>query len=150
MKSLACLVGLLCLTGIAFGQEYQSRQPYPDESRRVAGLKNYAQDEFSRANTPLVLNVGLLYLSTNSTDGIIIVKTNDVLVHIGLPNPTNNIGRKFQVQTMSTARVVLTNWYAVSTFTSNATMAEHTSYWINSNKTVMAFSSGTNWITDEY
>jgi hypothetical protein len=150
MKPLACLVGLLCLTGIAFGQEYKSRQPYPDESRRVAGLKNYAQDEFSRANTPLVLNVGLLYLSTNSTDGIIIVKTNDVLVHIGLPNPTNNIGRKFQVQTMSTARVVLTNWYAVSTFTSNATMAEHTSYWINSNKTVMAFSSGTNWITDEY
>jgi hypothetical protein len=151
MKPLACLVGLLCLTGIAFGQEYQSRQPYPDESRRVAGLKNYAQDEFTRANTPVWVVNSLLYLSTNSTDGVIFVKTNaTVLVHIGLPNPTNNLGRKYSVTTMGASTAVLTNHYVTGTFTEINTMAVANSLTIASNKTAIAYSTGTNYVVRTY
>jgi hypothetical protein len=151
MKLLSIIGLLLASLTMTPAQEYKARQPTPAESRRVAGLKNYAQDEFTRANTPVWVVNSLLYLSTNSTDGVILVKTNaTVLVHIGLPDPTNNVGRKYQVTTMGASTAVLTNHYVTGTFTEVNTMAEATSLTIASNKTAIAWSTGTNYVVRTY
>lgn len=152
MNRLALFIGLLFLAGIAIGQEYKSRQPTPDESRRgAAGLVHYAQDVITRDHTPVFVANSLLYLSTNATDGIIFVKTNaTVLVHIGLPNPTNNLGRKYEITTMGASTAVLTNWYVTGTFTEINTMAIASSLTIASNKTAIAYSTGTNYVVRTY
>jgi hypothetical protein len=142
---LAALLVSMCFSASA--QEYKARAPKAIETRRVAGVQNYIQDEFTRRSTPVFVLNSLLYLSTNATDGMIFVRSNaTVLVHIGLPNPTNNTGRKYEVTTMGAATAVLTNWYVTGTFTSNNSMAEVTGYFIASNKTAVAYSTGTNWL----
>jgi hypothetical protein len=146
MKNLLCLCALL-IGFSAFAADSRGRV----DTRVLSGVKNYVQDEFQRNTTPVFVVNSLLYISTNLTDGIIFVKTNaTVLVHIGLPNPTNNVGRKYEVTTMGASTAILTNWYTTSLFTSNNTMASQTAYFINSNKTALAYSTGTNWLVRDY
>lgn len=146
---LAALLVSMCFNASA--QEYKSRAPKAIETRRVAGVQNHIQDEFTRRSTPVFVLNSLLYLSTNTTDGVIFVRSNaTVLVHIGLPNPTNNTGRKYEVTTMGASTAILTNWYVTGTFTSNNGMATLSAYLIASNKTAVAYSTGTNWVVRDY
>lgn len=153
MKNL--IAALLLVAGVttASAQSYINNpgQPTKTELTKLKGVQNYVQAEFTRDTTPVFVLNSLLYLSTNQTDGIIFVRTNaTVLVHVGLPNPTNNVGRKYEVTTQGASTAVLTNWYTSSLFTSNNTMGHHTSYFINSNKTALAYSTGTNWLVRDY
>ena len=138
----------LAMVAVAFGslaQEYKDRAPKASETRRIAGLANYAQDEFTRANTPR-WTAGRLYYDTIATDGVIFANSNaTVLVHIGLPNPTNNIGRKFTITTVDACTAILSNSACVGTFSllTNYTMVS--TFTIASNRTTTAWSTGTNW-----
>ena len=134
------MVGLVCVSRAA---DPRGRV----DTRKLAGVQNFVQDEFDRRTKVIQVVNSLLYLSTNDNEGIIFVRTNStVLVHIGLPNPTNNVNRIYNVSTMGASTAVLTNWYQTGTFTSNNTMVTYSSYFVNSNKTAHAFSTGTNWI----
>ena len=124
------------------------------DQRVLAGVRNFVQDEFERGAKPVFLVNGLLSFNvTNANEGIIFVETNlTALVHIGLPNPTNNPGRKFEVHTMDACTVVLTNMTHTGSFTSNNTGfgITHTGYWIQSNKTATAYSTGSNYIVRDF
>lgn len=148
--TLTLIMALLC--GLASAQEYKARQPTPTETRRAAaGLANYGQDVFTRDHTPVWVVNALAYTVTNSTDGVILCKTNaTVIVRVGLPNPTNNIGRVFRVGTMGACTAVLTNTTFVGSFTAANTMAEANQLLISSNKLAMAFSTGTNYVVFNY
>jgi hypothetical protein len=150
MKNLLFLIPLF-MVGLVSAQSVPPvpppGKPTTTEEYRLKGVQNQLQAEFNRLSAPKIVLNSLLYLSTNNYDGIILVKTNaTVLVHIGLPNPTNNLGRKYEVTTMGASTAVLTNWYVTGSFTDMFTLTNTaTSYFIESNKTATAYSTGTNW-----
>lgn len=148
MKKLLIAIGLFA--GLALAVLAADPRGRVD-TRFLAGVKNFVQDEVDRNIKPVQVVNSLAYTITNSTDGIIFVRTNaTVLVHIGLPNPTNNYGRKIEVTTMGASTAILTNVNQVGTITSNNSMATLTGYLIGSNKTAIAYSTGTNWIARDY
>lgn len=121
------------------------------DTRLLAGTKNFVQDEFERDSKVVFVLNSLAYTITNLTDGILFVRTNaTVLVHIGLPNPTNNPNRKIEVTTMGASTAILTNVNHTGTITSNNSMATLSGYLIGSNKTAIAYSTGTNWVARDY
>lgn len=145
------LLVLLTVIGLsAMAQEYRSRLPTAAEQRRVAGLKNFAQAEFERANRPYFID-GWLYQSlTNDYDGIVYVRSNaTVLVHVVLPNPTNNLYRTFEITTMDACTARLSN-VVTGTFTDALKLTNGNNYFVASNKTVVVRSTGTNWIVRQY
>ena len=149
MKNLIAIAAGLCfLAGVASGQEYKSRLPYPAEQNRIAGVTSYIQDEYLRRTTPRWVTTSLSYDATNWYDGVILVRTNgDVLVHVALPNPTNNTGRRYEVSTGLFPRAVLTNRQASGATAFRSMDGETNNSWlfIPSNKTAVVYSTGTNW-----
>jgi hypothetical protein len=145
-KLIAILAGLGVIVGAAVAQEYKSRQPYPNELARVAGVSSYIQDEYLRRTTPRFVVNSLSYDATNYYDGVVFIRTNAaVLVHIALPNPTNNTGRRFEVVTGGTSTAVLTNRQVNSLFRSTDGETNNAWLFVASNKTAVAYSTGTNW-----
>lgn len=142
------ILSLLLVPVIAIvAQTYKGRQPTPDEQRKISGATSFVQDELLRSTTPRFVLNSLFYAATNYYDGIILVRTNaTVLVHIGLPNPTNNASRKYQITTLGASTATLSNHTAVGDFTDMFTMTNASVYFIGSNKTAVAYSTGTNWI----
>jgi hypothetical protein len=123
------------------------------DTRLLAGTKNFVQDEMDRENVPRFLTTGTTtYNITNQAWGVIVVVTNATsLTHIGLPNPTNNYGRRFFVTPNGAATLVLTNMSQTGSFTSNnAPSGVHASYFVQSNKTALAFSTGTNYYVRDF
>jgi hypothetical protein len=121
------------------------------DTRKLAGAVNYTQDEFDRQTKPVILTTGLFsYNITNDNEGLIFVAATNItgLVHIGLPNPTNNLNRRFHVIGTGPLSVVLTNTTFTGTFSSN--LVVHASYLVSSNRSILAFSTGTNYICKDY
>jgi len=149
MKSLLKIAGVLTLLvmgGAAFAQTYKSREPTPDERRRVAGVSQYVEDVFKRDHVPVWVNGGpLFYNVTNSTDGLLFVVTNrTVIVHIVLPNPTNNIGRKFEIIPVGACTLILSNLQGC-TFTGLPGQTVATTWAVESNNVALVWSTGTNY-----
>jgi len=119
--------------------------------RMLSGAKNFVQDEMDREKKPVFVLNSLYYNAINTSDGVILVRSNaTVIVHIGLPNPTNNVGRKYQITTMGASTAILSNSTAVGDFTEMTTMANSATYSIASNKTAIVYSTGTNWVARVY
>lgn len=117
------------------------------DTRKLVGVKNYVQDEFTRDSQIVWVRNSLYYNVTNQAEGLIMVRTNaTVLVHIGLPNPTNNLNRTFRITTMGASTATLSNSAAVGTFTDAFTMTNASVYFIASNKTAVAYSTGSNYL----
>lgn len=151
-KFLLITAGLAFLTGAATGQEYKSRQPTPTEQSRIAGITSYVQDELLRSKTPKFIDMvtSSNYSATAYNDGLLFVRSYNTaaLCRITLPNPTNNINRRFEIVPVKHASLSLTNGFGANGFQ----IADINSFaWTNSlavasNKTVFVFSTGTNWI----
>jgi hypothetical protein len=148
-KLIAILAGLGVIVGAAVAQEYKSRQPYPNELARVAGVTSYVQDEYLRRTTPRWVTTSLSYDATNWYDGVVFVRTNgNVTVFVALPNPTNNVGRRYEVSTGLFPQVILTNKQQAASSTAFRIIDYETngpSLLIPSNKVAVAYSTGTNW-----
>lgn len=150
-KFLSIAAGLAFLAGAATGQEYKSRQPYPAEVARIAGITSYAQDELLRSKTPRYFQVTAInqsYYATNWYDGVLVVRSataTNWTVFVHLPNPTNNINRRFEVIAVSAINPVLTNTSGFGIVNAN-TGTSASALAVNSNKTAIVFSTGTNWI----
>ncbi len=121
------------------------------DTRMLAGVQNFVQDEMDRTRKPVIV-AGLLYYSAvNPTDGVIFCRSNStVLVHVGLPNPTNNYGRRYEVSTLGACTAVLSNSTVVGDFTDMFTLTNASVYAVASNKTAVAYSTGTNWAVRLY
>lgn len=152
-KFLLITAGLAFLAGVTSGQEYKSRQPTPTEQSRIAGITSYVQDELLRSKTPKFIDMvtSSNYLATAYNDGLLFVRSYNTaaVCVITLPNPTNNINRRFELVPVKTASLLLTN----GSFGANGFQIAdiNTVTWTNSlavasNKTAFVFSTGTNWI----
>lgn len=152
MKNLIAIAAGLCfLAGVASGQEYKSRLPYPAEQNRIAGVTSYIQDELLRSKTPRYFdatNISQLYYATNWYDGVIVARSTPVTnwtTFIVLPNPTNNINRRFEIIAIGAINPVLTNTSGFGIVNAN-TGVSASNLAVNSNKIAVVYSTGTNWI----
>ena len=159
MKNFITIVTLfiLSVSGL-FAQEYKSRQPTPDEQKRVAGVRNYIQDEFLRLNTIFVIetNHSPVYTisSTNIYHGVFaIAPTNAGLAAaftISLPNPTNHVNRRFTFITPDGCHIVLSNNWGTGSadgFRDLKTFGVSNIVWlVTSNKITTCYSTGTNYL----
>lgn len=117
------------------------------DTRLMAGQRNYSQDEFDRNTKPFVITPGVLYFNvTNQAHGIICGRSNaTVAVHIVLPNPTNNVGRKFVLIPLGACTITASN-AVVGTIRDAATDALATTFSVASNRVGVVYSTGTNYI----
>ena len=136
--------------GLLVAQEYKSRVTTPTEERKLAGTTSWVQDEYFRTKSARWAT-GLYYAATNYYDGIVLVRSNaTVLVHIGLPNPTNNPYRVFEISTLDACTATLSNANGAGSFTDMFTLTNASVYFIASNKTATAYSTGSNCIVRLY
>ncbi len=117
------------------------------DNRVLAGQVRLTADEFTRLTTPVFVQ-NLAYTVTNKSDGIILCVTNiTAVVVIGLPNPTNNPGRRFEVHAVGACTPNLTNTTYAGSFTDLFTGTNATAgYAFASNKTAIVYSTGTNYV----
>lgn len=145
MKNLlSILIAVLVLCGaVSRADAAQGRV----DTRVLRGVTVDLQDVYTRSHVPTFLTPGVLYFSiTNVGEGTLIPFTNlTTAVHIALPNPTNNVGRKFTVAPMGACTVTLSNIVS-GTFTAGETRAVATTYTVASNRTAVVYSTGTNYI----
>jgi hypothetical protein len=153
------LIGLFALAAVTVGaQEYKSRQTYPSEFEKVAGVQNYIQDEFQRLNTIVVIETNQAPVYTIGASQVLhgvyaVAPTNAGLsaaFTISLPNPTNNPNRKFTFITPDGCHIVLSNhWGTGSThgFRDLKTFGVSNIVWlVTSNKVTICYSTGTNYL----
>ena len=140
------LIGLCAVIAVSvvLAQEYKSRQPRPEESRRVAGLNFYPQDSYP---------VWLVYSATNYQPfALLLGQTNNVVftslaitnVYAIVPDCSNSVGATFNLVSGFRTTVIITNANEQTFDTpSNATAAAILT--MRTNSSVTLFSTGTNW-----
>ena len=145
-KIVAITAALSVLIGAAFGQEYKSRLPYPAEQNRIAGVTKYIQDVYLQLTTPKVITAGP-YFATNYNDGVLFPYAPAAAgtINIVLPNPTNNVGRKYEVSNAGQAACLFTNNGAGWKFWNLHGNVLDNGFAISSNKVGWVYSTGTNW-----
>jgi hypothetical protein len=145
-KLVAITAAMAVLVGAAFGQEYKSRLPTPTEQNRIAGVSKYIQDVYLQLTTPKVLMSGPYY-ATNYNDGVLFPYASSVATTIGvvLPNPTNNVGRKYEIVTAGQAISWVTNNNAGWKIWDLHGNVAGNGFAIASNKVAFVYSTGTNW-----
>lgn len=143
-KFLLITAGLAFLAGVTSGQEYKSRLPTPAEQNRIAGTTKYIQDTYLQLTTPKLVTSSP-YFATNYNDGVLIVHGAAGNYLITLPNPTNNVGRRYQISAVHPAKVLLTNNNAGWKFFNLATAGNDVGVFCETNKSAIVFSTGTNW-----
>jgi hypothetical protein len=150
-KLVAITAAMAVLIGAALGQEYKSRLPTPTEQNRIAGVTSYIQDELLRSKTPRYFdatNISQFYYATNWYDGVIVARSTPVTnwtTFVFLPNPTNNINRRFEIIAIGAVNPVLTNTSGFGIVNAN-TGTSASNLAVNSNKIAVVYSTGTNWI----
>lgn len=153
---LAALLVSMCFSASA--QEYKARAPKAIETRRVAGVQNYIQDEFQRANKPVVLETNLqpvfTITSTNIYEGLYFVAPTNAALSaaftVSLPNPTNHINRVFRFITCGNSQIVLSNNWGTGSangFRELVSYGVSNVVWlVTSNKLATCYSTGTNYL----
>lgn len=153
-KLVAITAAMAVLIGAALGQEYKSRLPTPTEQNRIAGVTSYIQDELLRSKTIRALVVPMVlsnYVLNAYNDGVVffIAGSNTVVGRATLPNPTNNLNRRYEL-TLGTniSSFVVTNNTGANGFQfwNVLTTASTNSFTIPSNGVAYFYSTGTNWI----
>ena len=114
------------------------------DNRVLAGVKNNVQDEFYRETLPVFITTAYPdpFKITNVWEGQYFVNTNNT---ISLPNPTNNLGRKFMFAAMGTNTFFISNGLG-GQLTIVSSNVVGILVGINSNRQAYAWSTGTNWV----
>lgn len=141
MKKLFTFCALLCVAPAFAAAPPGGRV----DTRVLAGQKNLVVEETYRLNEPVFLITGNTYphLITNTWEGQYFVNTNNVT--IGLPNPTNNLARKFTFMAMGTNQFYVSNG-AGGQLTIVSSNVVGPLCLIASNRMAMTWSTGTNWL----
>jgi len=141
------LIGLFALAAVTVGaQEYKSRQPYPSEIEKLAGVADYIQDgprfEFTLYHPGAEEQYTLqpyhnivAFKSLNQLTNVVVV----------LPNPTNSLRRHYRLIANGNVTIKLTNTVGAtySTATNVVVLSTYSSL-TNQGLTVIN-NNGTNW-----
>ncbi len=152
MKFLFSLVlATICL--VSYGADTTTPKSTRVDTRTLSGQTLLTQGEFNRANVPVFLTPGVLsHTISNTYDGVIFGYTNlTATIYVFLPNPTNNVGRKFTFVPMGSCTMILTNTLnRAFDFTYAYGRTNSTGFTIASNVTAEVWSTGTNYIGVTY
>ena len=109
MKTLLAIISL-ALVGALSAQEYKSRQPTPDEQRKVAGVTDYIQDG-PRENYTLYIPGNDEQYTLQPTNNFVSFRSIGALTNVVviLPNPTNSSRRVYWLNANGNVTIKLTN-----------------------------------------
>lgn len=152
MKNFITIVSLfiLSVSGL-MAQGYKSREPYPEERRKVAGVTDWIQDG-PRFNFTMYLPGAEEQYTLRETNNVVVFRSASQLTNVVviLPNPTNSLRRGYKLiangnvtikltNTVGSLYTTATNVVTLSTFTS----ATNSAFWVHNN-------NGTNWFISPY
>lgn len=148
MKRFSILTVLALAMVSVVAQEYKSRQPRPDEQRRIAGLTDYVQDG-PRFNFTEYIPGAEQQITLNETNNVVMFTSEGALTNVVvlLPNATNSLRRVYRLIANGNVTMKLSNTFGVSfktptnTVAATFTTATNRSVWVYNNK-------GTNWFVD--
>ena len=114
------------------------------DNRVLAGVTVNVQDQMYRQGLPVFVTTAYPnpFTITNVWEGQIFVNTNNT---IGLPNPTNHLGRKFMFACLGTNQFHLSNGLGGQLLITSSNVVAPLVL-IASNRMSMAWSTGTNWV----
>jgi len=144
-KTFISLVLLLPVVGL-LAQAYKSREPTPDERRKVAGVTDYIQDG-PRFNFTEYIPGAEQQITLDATNNVVMFTSIGALTNVVvlLPNATNSIRRAYHLIANGNVTMTLSNingnTFKTPTNTVAAaffTTATNRSVWVFNNK-------GTNW-----
>lgn len=146
------LIGLFALAAVTVGaQEYKSRQPYPSEVEKLAGVDEYIQDG-PRFNFTLYRPGEAEQYTLQPYHNVVVFRSNSQLTNViaVLPNPTNTLRRAYKIIANGNCTVKLTNTVGATyntstnvTALSTWTSATNSTFWVHNN-------DGTNWFITPY
>ena len=147
MKALSTLVVLFSLLGIALGQGYKSRQPTPDEQRKIAGVTDWIQDGPRNNFTQIIPGAEQQYL-LNETNNVVVFTSISELTNVVVlfPNPTNSPRRTYRLIANGNVSMKLSNTFGTTFKTPTNTVAS--TFTTATNRGVTAYCTGTNWFLD--
>ena len=141
------LIGLFALAAVTVGaQEYKSRQPYPSEVEKLAGVTDYIQDG-PRFNFTLYHPGPEEQYTLQPHQNFIVFKSLNQLTNVVvvLPNPTNSLRHRYRLVANGNVTIKLTNTVGAtySTATNVVVLSTYTGT-TNQGMTVIN-NNGTNW-----
>lgn len=152
MKNLATILSLALVAFAASGQNYKTRQPYPAEMQRIAGLSEYIQDG-PRYGIRYVTPNPEQIITNSFTNSIVIMESTGVLTNafLQMGNPTNAGRYAIDVVARGNITVVLTTSNLVAANSagpgfSTMTNVVATAYTMPTNSSARVICTGTNYL----
>lgn len=145
------LIGLFALAAVTVGaQEYKSRQPYPSEVEKLAGVSDYLQDG-PRYNFTLYLPGAEEQYTLQPYHNVVAFRSVGALTNVVvvLPNPTNSLRRAYRLIANGNVTIKLTNTVG-ATYNTATNVTALTTYTTATNSAVLVFNNATNWFISPY
>lgn len=146
MNKFIATVIMVIVAVSAYSQEYKSRQPRPPEREKISGVDWYLKDGPRYQIFNKTTGEGENY-TLQATNSYIILRslaelTNTVII---FPNPTNNLGRVFDIVLVGNITATLTN-NPVGTFNSMTNVTASTVTLPTNSTARVVNNMGTNWL----
>lgn len=146
------LIGLFALAAVTVGaQEYKSRQPYPSEVEKLAGVTDYIQDG-PRYNFTLYHPGQDEQYTLQPYHNVVVFRSNSQLTNVVviLPNPTNSLRRSYRLIANGNVTIKLTNTVG-ATYNTATNVTALSTFTSATNSAFLVYNNdGTNWFISPY
>jgi hypothetical protein len=146
------LIGLFALAAVTVGaQEYKSRQPYPSEVEKLAGVTDYIQDG-PRYNFTLYRPGQDEQYTLQPYHNVVAFRSNSQLTNVVviLPNPTNSLRRSYRLIANGNVTIKLTNTVG-ATYNTATNVTALSTFTSATNSAFLVYNNdGTNWFISPY
>lgn len=146
------LIGLFALAAVTVGaQEYKSRQPYPSEVEKLAGVTDYIQDG-PRYNFTLYRPGQDEQYTLQPYHNVVVFRSNSQLTNVVviLPNPTNSLRRSYRLIANGNVTIKLTNTVG-ATYNTATNVTALSTFTSATNSAFLVYNNdGTNWFISPY
>jgi len=146
------LIGLFALAAVTVGaQEYKSRQPYPSEVEKLAGVTDYIQDG-PRYNFTLYRPGQDEQYTLQPYHNVVAFRSNNQLTNVVviLPNPTNSLRLSYRLIANGNVTIKLTNTVG-ATYNTATNVTALTTFTSATNSAFLVYNNdGTNWFISPY
>jgi len=146
------LIGLFALAAVTVGaQEYKSRQPYPSEVEKLAGVSDYIQDG-PRYNFTLYRPGQDEQYTLQPYHNVVAFRSNSQLTNVVviLPNPTNSLRRSYRLIANGNVTIKLTNTVG-ATYNTATNVTALSTFTSATNSAFLVYNNdGTNWFISPY
>ena len=146
------LIGLFALAAVTVGaQEYKSRQPYPSEVEKLAGVTDYIQDG-PRYNFTLYRPGQDEQYTLQPYHNVVAFRSDSQLTNVVviLPNPTNSLRRSYRLIANGNVTIKLTNTVG-ATYNTATNVTALSTFTSATNSAFLVYNNdGTNWFISPY